>query len=134
MSLVLVTLDITTRLLEPVRSVVGTVVSPLQVLAEMPYLLADDIGEVASTQESLWMLLAAASDPHRALDNLNLGGAPLEGAIKRLNPPELGQSLENAGTGPVLVSVTATGVPDIPEPATSNGYRIERFAVPAIRR
>jgi rod shape-determining protein MreC len=44
---------VTTRLLEPVRSTIGTVVSPLQVMAEMPYLLADDIGEVASTHESL---------------------------------------------------------------------------------
>jgi rod shape-determining protein MreC len=51
--MVLVTLDVTTRLLEPVRSTIGTLVSPLQVMAEMPYLLADDIGEVASTHESL---------------------------------------------------------------------------------
>jgi len=50
---VLVTLDVTTRLLEPVRSTIGTLVSPLQVLAELPYLLADEVGEVASTHESL---------------------------------------------------------------------------------
>lgn len=47
------TLDVTTRLLEPVRSTIGTFVSPLQVLAEVPYLLADEVGEVASTHESL---------------------------------------------------------------------------------
>jgi rod shape-determining protein MreC len=52
-SLTLIALDVTTRLLEPVRSAVGTLVSPLQVLAEMPYLLAEDLGEVASTHESL---------------------------------------------------------------------------------
>jgi len=52
-SAVLVTLDITTRLLEPVRSTVGTLVSPLQLIAEFPYLLADQVGEVASTHESL---------------------------------------------------------------------------------
>jgi rod shape-determining protein MreC len=50
---VLVTLDVTTRFLEPVRSVIGTVVSPLQVMAEVPYLLADEVGDVASTHESL---------------------------------------------------------------------------------
>ncbi len=52
-SAVLLTLDVTTRLLEPVRATVGTLVSPLQVLAEVPYLLADEVGEVASTHESL---------------------------------------------------------------------------------
>lgn len=52
-SVVLITLDVTTRLLEPVRTTIGTVVSPLQVLAEVPYLLADEVGEVASTHESL---------------------------------------------------------------------------------
>lgn len=52
-SLTLMALDVTTRLLEPVRAVLGTVVSPLQVVAETPYLLADDLGEVAATHESL---------------------------------------------------------------------------------
>jgi len=52
-SAVLIGLDVTTRLLEPVRSTLGTFVSPLQVLAEMPYLLADEVGEVASTHETL---------------------------------------------------------------------------------
>lgn len=52
-SAVLVTLDITTRLLEPVRSTVGTLVSPLQLIAESPYLLADQVDEVASTHETL---------------------------------------------------------------------------------
>ncbi|MGE0625235.1 MAG: rod shape-determining protein MreC [Pseudomonadales bacterium] len=52
-SAVLVTLDITTRLLEPVRSTVGTIVSPLQLIAEFPYLMMDQVGEVASTHETL---------------------------------------------------------------------------------
>ena len=52
-SAVLITLDVTTRLLEPVRATIGTLVSPLQVLAELPYLLADEVGEVASTHDSL---------------------------------------------------------------------------------
>ncbi len=52
-SAVLITLDVTTRLLEPVRATIGTVASPLQVLAEVPYMLADEVGEVASTHDSL---------------------------------------------------------------------------------
>jgi rod shape-determining protein MreC len=52
-SALLVTFDVTTRLLEPVRAIVGTAVSPLQVLAEAPYLLADEVGEVASSHEML---------------------------------------------------------------------------------
>lgn len=52
-STVLVALDVTTRLLEPIRSTIGTVVSPLQVLAEFPYLIASGVGEVASTRETL---------------------------------------------------------------------------------
>jgi rod shape-determining protein MreC len=52
-SALLVAFDVTTRLLEPVRAIVGTAVSPLQVLAEAPYLLADEVGEVASSHEML---------------------------------------------------------------------------------
>lgn len=52
-SALLIILDTTTRLLEPARSVIGTLVSPLQIMAEIPYLLADEVGEVASTHESL---------------------------------------------------------------------------------
>ena len=46
-------MDAATRFLEPVRSAIGTLVSPLQVMAEVPYLLADEVGEVASTHEAL---------------------------------------------------------------------------------
>lgn len=52
-STVLVALDVTTRLLEPMRSTIGTVASPLQVFAEFPYLIASEVGEVASTRETL---------------------------------------------------------------------------------
>ncbi len=51
--MVLVTVDITTRLLESARSTIGTFVSPLQLLAELPYLLADEVGDVATTHETL---------------------------------------------------------------------------------
>lgn len=53
MSLILVILDTSTRLLENVRGAIGTVVSPLVVIAETPYLLGDTLGEVVASRESL---------------------------------------------------------------------------------
>ena len=52
-SAVLVTLDINTRLLEPLRTMVGTVVSPLQLVAESPYLAASEVGEVIASRDTL---------------------------------------------------------------------------------
>ena len=53
MSLVLISLEITTRLFGPVRSVIGTVVSPLRYIAETPYLLGGEVGEVVATRTML---------------------------------------------------------------------------------
>ena len=47
------TLEGTTRLLEPFRSTLATLVSPLQVVAETPYLLGDSVGEVVASRENL---------------------------------------------------------------------------------
>jgi rod shape-determining protein MreC len=52
-SAILVTLELNTRLLGPVRSVIGTMVSPLIYLAETPYLLGSELGEVVATQTML---------------------------------------------------------------------------------
>ncbi len=52
-SAVLIVLQSTTRLLEPVESALLTVVAPLVVVAEMPYLLSDELGDVVSTREGL---------------------------------------------------------------------------------
>jgi rod shape-determining protein MreC len=49
----LVTLDVTTRLLQPLRSAIATLVSPLQVVAETPYLLGGTVGDVVANRESL---------------------------------------------------------------------------------
>jgi rod shape-determining protein MreC len=46
-------MEITTRLLEPVRSLISTALSPLQVIAETPYLLGGTLGEVVSSHENL---------------------------------------------------------------------------------
>ena len=52
-SAILVTLELTTRLLGPVRSAIGSLVSPLVYLAEMPYLLGGEVGEVVATRTML---------------------------------------------------------------------------------
>lgn len=49
----LIALESATRLLEPARAVVMTVVAPLQVIAELPYLLSDEVGDVVASREGL---------------------------------------------------------------------------------
>lgn len=53
MSLLFVTLEATTRLLEPVRSGIGTAASPLLVIAESPYLLGEGLGDVFASRSAL---------------------------------------------------------------------------------
>jgi rod shape-determining protein MreC len=50
---VLIALESATRLLEPVRAALMTVAAPLQVTAELPYLLSDEVGDVFATREGL---------------------------------------------------------------------------------
>jgi rod shape-determining protein MreC len=52
-SAILISLELTTRLLGPVRSTIGTVVSPLQYVAETPYLLGGEVGEVVASRTTL---------------------------------------------------------------------------------
>ncbi|MFW6094695.1 MAG: rod shape-determining protein MreC [Pseudomonadota bacterium] len=52
-STALIALESATRLLEPARAGLETVVAPLRVAAEFPYLVSDDIGDVLSTRASL---------------------------------------------------------------------------------
>ena len=49
----LIVLESTTRLLEPARSTLASVVAPLVAVAEMPYLVSDQVGEVVASRESL---------------------------------------------------------------------------------
>lgn len=51
--MVFVALDSTTRLLGPLRSVLGTTLTPLLVIAESPYLLGSEVGEVVASHETL---------------------------------------------------------------------------------
>ncbi|MGI9324909.1 MAG: rod shape-determining protein MreC [Pseudomonadales bacterium] len=53
LSAALITVEYTTRLLEQPRSMIGTLVSPLRVVAEVPYLLGEQFGDALSTRENL---------------------------------------------------------------------------------
>ena len=53
MSALLIAAEITTRFLDPVRSLIATVVSPIVFVAETPYLLGGEVGEVVATHDNL---------------------------------------------------------------------------------
>ncbi|NIP13589.1 MAG: rod shape-determining protein MreC [Pseudomonadales bacterium] len=52
-SLILVTLDLTTSLMRGTRQVFGTLLAPLHYVAETPYLLGDELGDVFATRAAL---------------------------------------------------------------------------------
>ena len=52
-SAILISLELTTRLLEPVRSTISTLVSPLRYVAQSPYLIGDEVGDVVATRQML---------------------------------------------------------------------------------
>ena len=58
-SATLLTLESTTRLLEPLRSFVGTMVSPLRFVAETPYFIGGEVDEVLTDREQLQQQNAA---------------------------------------------------------------------------
>ncbi len=49
----LIALESSTRLLDPVERALMTLVAPLVLVAEMPYLLSDEVGDVVATRETL---------------------------------------------------------------------------------
>lgn len=80
-----------------------------------------------STQEAAWSLLAM--NALRGLDqgDITIDGvaarAPLVRVLTHGNKPV---SVRNNSDAPSVVTVTAYGVPDVPEPSGGSGYRIER--------
>ncbi|WP_342108805.1 alpha-2-macroglobulin [Methylobacterium sp. SI9] len=84
-----------------------------------------------STQENAWMVLAAESLSKEAdALSFNLDGAPQTGTLARVyreaRLAERGVQLVNTGRGPVQVAVSVNGNPLAPEPATAQGYTVER--------
>lgn len=53
LSILLLTVETSTRLLDPVRGFVASIVSPIYVVAESPYLLTSAVSEVIATRDQL---------------------------------------------------------------------------------
>lgn len=82
-----------------------------------------------STQENAWMVLAARALAKETMA-LDINGQPVKSAVYRSYKAEemAGQPLRitNTGDAPVQAVVSVSGSPVTPEPAASNGFKIER--------
>jgi uncharacterized protein YfaS (alpha-2-macroglobulin family) len=82
-----------------------------------------------STQENAWMVLAARALAKETLA-LDLNGEAVRRALFRsYKAGEMANrplKLTNTGDAPVQVVVSVSGAPMVPEPAASNGFKIER--------
>jgi uncharacterized protein YfaS (alpha-2-macroglobulin family) len=83
-----------------------------------------------STQEQAWLVLAArALNKETAAISLDIGGGAHKGALNRtirardLTAP---LAINNTGEGTVQAVVSVSGAPLTPEPATDQGFKIER--------
>jgi uncharacterized protein YfaS (alpha-2-macroglobulin family) len=91
--------------------------------------MARGLTSYTSTQENAWLVLAsrALSKETMALD---LDGAPIRSALYRsYKAAELAGKpikITNTGEAPVQAVVSVSGSPVTPEPAASNGFKIER--------
>jgi alpha-2-macroglobulin len=82
-----------------------------------------------STQENAWMVMAARALAKETMV-LDLNGSPIKAALYRnYKSSELDGAplkLTNTGDAPVQAVVSVSGSPVTPEPAASNGFKIER--------
>jgi uncharacterized protein YfaS (alpha-2-macroglobulin family) len=82
-----------------------------------------------STQENAWMVLAARALAKETL-NLDVDGQPVKTALFRsYKAAEMAGKpvrITNTGDAPVQAVVSVSGSPITPEPAASNGFKIER--------
>jgi uncharacterized protein YfaS (alpha-2-macroglobulin family) len=81
-----------------------------------------------STQENAWMVLAARALARETLE-MDVDGQAVKTALYRsYRAAEVGKPLKitNTGDAPVQAVVSVSGSPVTPEPAASNGFKIER--------
>jgi alpha-2-macroglobulin len=82
-----------------------------------------------STQENAWMVLAARALAKESL-TLDIDGQPIKTAVFRsYKATEMDGKpvrITNTGEAPVQAVVSVSGSPITPEPAASNGFKIER--------
>ncbi|WP_407146329.1 alpha-2-macroglobulin family protein [Bradyrhizobium sp. ORS 86] len=90
---------------------------------------ARGLSPYTSTQENAWMVLAARALAKETLA-LDINGQPVRTAVYRSYRAEemAGQPLKitNTGDAPVQAVISVSGSPITPEPAASNGFKIER--------
>ena len=84
-----------------------------------------------STQESVWSLLAAhALLGDARTDGITIDGAQLTGPMVKVIEDQtaggLALAVRNGSPRDTVLTLTTYGVPEVPEPAGGNGYRIER--------
>jgi uncharacterized protein YfaS (alpha-2-macroglobulin family) len=82
-----------------------------------------------STQENAWLVLAARALAKESM-SLDVDGAPVKTALyrsyKAADMAGKPVKITNTGDAPVQAVVSVTGAPVTPEPAASNGFKIER--------
>src|SRR5580692_10741763 len=82
-----------------------------------------------STQENAWLVLASRALAKETL-TLDIDGAPIKAALYRSYKADqmAGKPIKitNTGDAPVQAVVSVSGSPVTPEPAASNGFKIER--------
>ena len=82
-----------------------------------------------STQENAWLVLASRALSKETMA-LEIDGAPIKAALYRSykGADVMGKPIKitNTGEAPVQAVVSVSGSPITPEPAASNGFRIER--------
>ncbi len=85
-------------------------------------------GNVLSTQEATWALLAAnALIDGPGVDGITIDGAAMTGPLVRVLDSAAAPMVVANGSGAnTTLTVTTYGVPSVPEPAGGNGYAISR--------
>jgi len=82
-----------------------------------------------STQENAWLVLASRALSKETM-TLDLDGAAVKTALYRsYKAGEMAGKpikITNTGDAPVQAVVSVSGAPITPEPAASNGFKIER--------
>ncbi|MGA2287418.1 alpha-2-macroglobulin family protein [Bradyrhizobium sp.] len=90
---------------------------------------ARGLSPYTSTQENAWLVLASRALAKESM-TLDLDGAPIRSALYRsYRASEMAGKpvkITNSGDAPVQAVVSVSGAPLTPEPAASNGFKIER--------
>src|SRR4051794_23403168 len=91
--------------------------------------VARGLSPYTSTQENAWLVLASRALARETM-TLDLDGQPIKTALYRsYRASEMANKplkITNTGDAPVQAVVSVSGSPQTPEPAASNGFKIER--------